>query len=270
VEWTERADLLNLDRSLAAEWTLTNRVGTYAAGTALGARTRPQHGLLSVPDGERRRLLLAKVDEEVELADGERIALGCNEYHDGTIHPLGHLWLEAARPEAPAPAWRWRAREVTIEKTVSLASSRGAVVVRYRVVRAPGPVRLRLTPLMVQRDADELTTGAWDWRFGVETHPGGCSVRAWPDATMVGLAAWSSEGRRRVPALVVETGHWYWRFLLRHERWFGRAHVEDLHAPCVVDYLLHPGECAYLAVGAEADPAELLAARPERWLPRDA
>src|SRR5438132_13849936 len=119
----ERMALLDLDRALAAEWRVWNGTGAYAAGSSLGAITRREHGLLvaSGPDGARR-VLVSKVDEELELREagdegGERFALSTNEYHDGTIQPNGYVWMEEMRIDGSLPVWRWRARDVEPEKT---------------------------------------------------------------------------------------------------------------------------------------------------------
>jgi predicted glycogen debranching enzyme len=267
-----RAELLDLDRALATEWRLTNSTGAWAAGTALGATTRPQQAILAVPaEGERSRVLVAKVDAELELGDGERVSLATNEYHDGTINPTGYLWLENARLEDGQVSWRWRVRDAEIEETIALAPGRRAVVLRYRLVRAPRPVRLRLTPFMTDRDADHHTIGAHDWRFRVHVGPHGCRVQAREGAQTVGLFGWTAHARGRTPATSVETGHWYWRFLHRHERWFGRPHLEDLHAPCLLGYDLQADEAAWLVLTIEPDdldrPERL---HPETWLPRPA
>jgi predicted glycogen debranching enzyme len=264
-----RTELLDLDRALQTEWALRNRVGATAAGTALGANTRPEHGLLTVPSGDARRLLVSRVEEEVELADGERISLSTNEYHDGTIHPSGYLLLEEVSLGGSAPTWRWRAREIALQKTVVLAPGRRAVAVRYLVLRAPGPVPLRLTPLLTDRDAGALTVGAHDWRFSVDPRRGGCVVRAWDGGTPVWLSGWTAHARGRTPARVVETGLWYWQFLHRHERWVGRPHLEDLHAACLFSYSLREGEAAWLVAGADDEPGALERLHPEHWLTHD-
>src|SRR5439155_14446361 len=99
------------------------------------------------------------------------------------------------------------------------------------------------------------TTGAHDWRFLLEPRRGGCVTRAWDGATPVWLTGWTAHARGRTPARMVETGNWYWRFLHRHERWFGRPHLEDLHAPCLFAFTLREGEAAWLVAGADDEPA---------------
>src|SRR5512146_657734 len=78
-----------LDAALAREWLVANGIGGYAMGTLAGATTRCYHGyLIAAPRATQERVaLVTKLDEWVSLSDGEQIALGTNEYADGTIDP---------------------------------------------------------------------------------------------------------------------------------------------------------------------------------------
>jgi predicted glycogen debranching enzyme len=269
----DRASLLDLDRSLAVEWALTNRIGVRAAASALGANTRRGHGLLCVPGGASGRLLVAKVDEEVEVDDrdgGERVALSTNEYHDGTIHPTGYVHLEQAEIVDGRPTWRWRYRDLELEKSIALASDSPTVVVRYRLLSSPAPAVLRVSPFLTDRPADDATVGSVDWRFAVDRAPDGCGAiaRARDDSPPVAVFGWATGPAGRIPARLVETGHWYWRFKHRAEREVGPANVEDLYTPGLLAFDLVPGGVAWLVATADPhliaapgqiDPAKLLA-----------
>jgi len=255
----DRSQVIDPDVALDREWTLTSRAGCTAAGTALGACARSSHGTLMVtdPSGERR-VLVAKMDEEIEILDrdgGERIALATNEYHDGTIHPGGHLHLESVRRDEDRVVWRWRVREITIEKSISLLPRKAATVVRYRVVDSPQPIRLRVTIFLANRTVNERTQGALDWRYGIESRAYGIVARAWPEAMPVGVFGWSAHHGHVSPGLFVQTDLWYWRFLHRNDRADGYPYVEDLFSPGLMAFDLQTGgEATILASGGAADP----------------
>jgi predicted glycogen debranching enzyme len=260
----ERDALVNPSVGLANEWRLPNGRGGYAAGTAAGANSRSSHGLLVAAGEAGPRVLVAKVDEELELDEregGERIALATNEYHDGTLYPTGYLHLEGWACDGARVGWRWRARDVGLEKTIAVAEGQNRTIVRYRLFDSAFPLRLRLTPFLTDRPPDAGASGAFDWRWLLEPRPQGVVARSREGATPVGLFAWRGRGHDdREPGRFVETGIWYWRILHRADRDEGREHLEDLYAPGLLAFDLRPGEGVWLALTAE--PADL--ADPER------
>ena len=261
----ERAELVDVPSALAAEWCLSSGRGGYAAGTALGVNTRASHGLLVASGEGAPRVLVPKVDEEIELDerdDGERIALATNEYHDGTLHPAGHLHLESCVFDDARVGWRWRARDVGLEKTIAVARGQNRTIVRYRLFESAFPIRLRVTPFLADRAPGARTEGTLEWRWRVETRRQGIVARAQADAMPVGIFGWKGRDGRldRRPGRFVDTGIWYWRFLHRADREEGREHLEDLYTPGLMVFDLKPGEGVWLALTAE--PTDI--ATPER------
>src|SRR5205085_8508730 len=86
----------NVQAGLDDEWFVTNGLGGYAAGSVVGGTTRSYHGLLvaALRPPVERDVLVTKLDEMVELAGGNVLKLGVNEYRDGTIDPQGYTYLE--------------------------------------------------------------------------------------------------------------------------------------------------------------------------------
>lgn len=261
----DRAALLDPDQSLNSEWSLANRHGVSASASVLGTRTRANHGLLvtTTVDGHRR-VLVAKLDEEIEIEEadgGERFQLATNEYHDGTLQPNGYLYLDRVCRDPGHVQWWYRARDVTIEKTISLLPRSPAAVIRYRLVDSRRPVNLRVMPFLTNRDVEGRTHGSLDWRFSVESWPNGLIARAWDGALPVGLAAWSARHGHVRSATFIETGLWYWRFLLRAERDQGFEPCEDLYTPGLFAFSLNVGDEATILLTADvnhaADPHRL-------------
>src|SRR5690349_7005985 len=141
------------------EWLVTNGIGGYASGSLAGANTRRYHGLLvaalTPPTG--RMTLLSRLEEAVTL-DGETYELAANQY-PGAIHPEGFRFLE--RFEAyPVPTFYYRPRpDVLIEKRICMPQGPNTTYVQYTLAESPGPIALRLTPLVCWKD------------FHAEMHP---------------------------------------------------------------------------------------------------
>ncbi|GAB3831638.1 hypothetical protein GCM10027610_022180 [Dactylosporangium cerinum] len=136
------------------EWLVTDGLGGYAMGTVAGLRTRRYHGLLVVaaPGASSRMLGLAALDPVVRA--GDRVfRLATDEWAGGAVDPAGHIHLAEFRIEDGVPCWRWDLGDVVLEREIAMAHGRPAVGVVFRVLRAPGPITLELTPLCTWRDA---------------------------------------------------------------------------------------------------------------------
>src|SRR5208282_2954366 len=120
----------DLDAALRREWLETNGLGGFASSSIVGLNTRRYHGLLVAatrpPVG--RMVLLSKL-EEVLFVNGQSYELSVNRY-PGAIHPRGYLFLKQFRLD-PFPVFVYELDGVTIEKSVFMALSENATVIRY-------------------------------------------------------------------------------------------------------------------------------------------
>ena len=236
-----------LDAALDAEWLVTNGLGGYASATVSGANTRRYHGLLvaALKPPVGRTVLLSKLEEELEVR-GVRYPLSTNEYHDGTINPVGWPLLHSMRFHETIPTFVFNAGGAVVEKTVWMARERNTTYVRYTMRKTPAPAILYLRPLVTHRDYHHLTQGSRDWRFAVRRDAtGACEVRAHPDAATLRL--WT-----RPSAEFHEGPDWYWRFLYRRERERGLDCLEDLYMPGVFRATLKQGESLTVIASAES------------------
>src|SRR5262245_55000071 len=166
--------LSNLDaataRALDREWLLTNALGGAASGTAAGAHTRRAHAwLLAVDPAGQPAIPLLKLEERL-LAAGESFELGCNLIAPGLARPAGHRLLESFDCD-PWPTWRWRAGEVTLERSLFLLHTHHAVAITYRH-RAGPPARLSVAPLLAARSPRALQRVDDSWRGVAQAVPG--------------------------------------------------------------------------------------------------
>ena len=176
---------------------LADGLGGVASGTAAGAHTRRSQALLIAPDpAGQASVVLLKLDERVQVA-GESFDLGCDlvagppsavapfSEPAPLARPGGHRWLEAFTAE-PWPTWRWRAGEVTLEKTLFLVDGHHAVAVAYRHLEGP-PVRLSVSPLVTARPPEAVRDRHPGWRGVAQAVPGRVRVETTSNGTVLTL-----------------------------------------------------------------------------------
>jgi predicted glycogen debranching enzyme len=231
--------MIALDRSVAEsleqasqrEWLVTNGLGGYACGT-LAMPTRRYHALLTaaVAPPATRSVTLARLEEALTMA-GETIRLDCSEYEDGTIAPAGYQLLQGFRLESGLPVWRYACDGVVLERRLWMPHGENQTAIAYRLLAAPGPLELSLTPLVAWRDHHALQRQL-PMPFAFDALPDGCRVAltasAWLEVTCAG-------------ARFDPDADWHYRFLLREEANRGFDALEDLYRPGHLRVALQPG-----------------------------
>jgi len=252
------ATLADRDGDLAREWLVTNGLGGYALGTLCGATTRSYDGLLvaATRPPVERRVLVAKLEEVVTLADGTTVELGTNEWADGTIAPRGYQRLVGFALEGSIPRWTFRLGDgATLEKRLWMEHGQNLTYVQYRFVAAPahtGAITLDLRPFCLDRDHHGVTRSVPGWRFQVDATPMGCTVRASESAQPYRLLA--GPGARFSP-----NGEWYLNLFHRDEHARGLPNTEDVFVPGRFTQPLAVGATATLVLLASQDLPPALA-----------
>jgi predicted glycogen debranching enzyme len=255
-----RDALGSLEASAGREWLVTNGLGGYAAGSVAGLNTRRYHGLLvaALRPPVERTVMVAQLDVAI-VSDGRRVALGTNEYGDGTVAPEGWRNLVEFRLEGTLPVWRWSAGGCTIERRLWMAHGANTTYVEHTLVDGPGPVDIELVPLCAYRDYH------WHQRgpavYQVAPHEQRVRVEAYAGAHPYEVAI---DHGRFDPA-----PDWHWGFRHRLESERGLDDGEDLFRPGVFRSTLHPGESVTLVMTAEPDTVEPLAHPREREIARE-
>lgn len=233
------------------EWVLTNSLGGFAMGTALGMPTRRYHALLVTDSNAspQRQATLSHVvervlirtpggaDEVIDLStfrfaggngSGDSDSAGGNS--GGVIHPRGDSRLVRFEKDV-ACRWVFHAGPIEIVKELLLVKNTRAGMLRYQVKArrsAIADVRLEVLPLVSLRDYHGLRRRG-DGTFHTELSSGGnASIRV-----QSGDAAFSiTADRGDVNASGSGCG-WWDRFLYRIEAERGQDHLEDLFCPGV-------------------------------------
>lgn len=247
----------DVQAGLNHEWLVTNGLGGYAAGSLVGATTRCYHGLLvaALRPPVERTVLVAKLDEEVTLPDGQTLKLGVNEYQDGTIDPQGYNYLERVSLEGDVPCFIYRLNEtLTLEKRIWMEYGQNTTYVQYTLHHAlledsdksesDEAVTLTLLPFCLSRDHHDTTQGAPDRRFFVVSQGNRCRIRAFDGAPTCHLVANSS-------AFFAPAGIWYWGILHRRETERGLADHEDVYQPGKFQMELASGKQITLVISAD-------------------
>lgn len=150
-----RDELLNLEDSLHREYLDTNGIGGYASSTLLDCHTRKYHGLLvaSLPELGGRFVLLSKMDSSIMV--GKKEFYLCTTKYPGVYYPTGHQFLEKVETD-PVPSSLYRIGDILLRKSVAMVQGENTVLIRYELIEAGKPIRLRLRPQMAYRGIHEL------------------------------------------------------------------------------------------------------------------
>jgi predicted glycogen debranching enzyme len=218
------------------EWLLTNGLGGFAMGTALGVMNRRYHGLLVAPlkpPVQRVMTLSAIADSAIVAPDSERemrFDLSTFRFRPGVLHPHGFANLTKFEKDGSV-RWHYRLGEATLVKELVFFRGVNAAAMRYRLTGATKPVRITLRPLVAMRDFHALVLR--DTTFGkyhVEHTPTGGLVRQ--GGATLHLKAVAAGGS--VVAQAEE--QWWYDFQYETERDRGYDYLEDLFQPCVMTW----------------------------------
>jgi predicted glycogen debranching enzyme len=147
---------------LSREWLVTNGLGGYASGTVSGVATRRYHGFLvaALPPPFGRSMMLNQISELLRLPDGRTVLFAGAELVGPRLDLHGAEALEEFRLEAGLPVWRYRIDGVVFERRVYMPYGQNTVHVSYRLLEAPGAVRLKLRPAVHFRNHDAPVSAA--------------------------------------------------------------------------------------------------------------
>ncbi|MEW6197041.1 MAG: amylo-alpha-1,6-glucosidase [Planctomycetota bacterium] len=236
--------------ALQREWLVTNGLGGFAAGTVAGALTRRYHGLLvaALKPPLGRRLLVAKLDEQVEL-DGAVCPLSTNVWQSGVAEPNGCGRLARFDLRLGVPTWTYALGEARLVKRVWMEPGRNVTYVQYELAAGSGGLPLACRLLVTDRDYHHLHRGA-ERHFAVQPTDNGLNV-ALPYTGVPLRVRWqASDG---LPVQWRTEAAWWWAFHLPIEAERGFDHLEDHFAAGVCAVTLKPGASVTFRLAAGDD-----------------
>ena len=152
----DKSELGNLEYSLRREMLATDRRGGYMSTTIVCCNTRKYHGLMVAPVGgsDRTCVLLSSLDETVVQHD-QSFNLALHRFR-GVYEPRGHKYITDFE-YTPTPTITYRVGGVILRKELLWIHRRTQLMIRYTLVDAHSPTKLRLRPFFAFRDKHALT-----------------------------------------------------------------------------------------------------------------
>ena len=259
--------LVNLEYSLTKEMVRSNRAGSYTCSTILGCNTRKYHGLLICPQPDLNHqhfVLLSKVDETVIQRNTE-FNIGVNRF-PGTYNPKGHKYVREFNADV-IPKVTYSVGGVILTKETLFVSQKEMVMIRYTLVQAKSPTRLRIRPFMAFRNIHSLSKQNLNARTQYREIPGGIAT---------GLYDKVSELNMQFSKKDVEYFHipdWYQNFEYYQERDRGFPFHEDLYTSGYFEFDIAMGESVIFSASTSevlyAGISRIFANELNRRIPRN-
>lgn len=262
----DKSQLVNLEYSLKRELLRSNRAGSFASTTIINCNTRKYHGLLIVPQpgiDNDNHVLLSVLDATV-IQHGESFHLGIHSYADGVYHPKGHKYITDFTVD-PFPKLTYRVGGVILEKE-TIFTTEDRAIVRYTLVHANSPTRIRLQPFLAFRNVHHLSKENIWVEKKYDVVPNGIRVRMYEGYSDLFLQLSKKNEYTHVP-------DWNRNIMYGEEQDRGYECTEDLYVPGFFEFDIKKGESVYFAAGTKVmAPSGLkrafLADRSKR-IPRD-
>lgn len=244
----DKNQLINLNYSLEREIIRTNRSGTYTSTTIIGCNTRKYHGLLVVPQPQidtQNHVMLSTVHETV-IQHGASFNLGISKF-PGNYSPRGHKYLEDFDSE-PIPKLTYRVGGVLLQKELILDTNRDRVMIRYTLLEAHSPTKIRVSPFLAFRPYHNLMKANTFINKKFSKVPNGVKFQLYEKYDPLFMQL--SKKGEFVPA-----PDWYYNIEYIQERERGYDYQEDLYVPGYFEFDIKKGESVILSAGlTEADP----------------
>lgn len=261
----EKDKLVNLEYTLGKEYLRTNRAGAYASSTLCNCNTRKYHGLLVVPlkDGQKH-VLLSNVSETVVQHD-KAFRLGINKFPGGVFEPHGHRYLREFGSN-PIPSTTYRVGGVVLKKEILLTMNEHTMLIRYTLLEANSPTKLRLQPQLAFRNIHTLNRANMDANFKIGESKNGVKVKMYQEYPFLHMQC-------SVQSKYVAAPDWLYNIEYQEEQRRGYDYQEDLFIPGYFEVDIKKDQSVIFAAGLdEAATAGLLKkfnSEVEKRIPRD-
>ncbi len=263
----DKSQLVNLEYSLSRELLRSNRAGSYANSTIVNCNTRKYHGMLVTPQpgiDHENHVLLSSLDETVIQMDSE-FNLGIHKYPGGIYNPKGHKYLRDFSTE-PYPKMTYRVGGVILTKEMVFTTREDRMLIKYTLVDAHSPTKLRLKPFLAFRNIHTLSKENIFADKKYEKVPQGIKVRMYHGYTDLFMQISKENEYTHVP-------DWYYSIEYQEEMDRGYEYQEDLYIPGFFEFDIKKGESVYFAAGTrELNPASMMRtfnAELEKRIPRN-
>jgi len=247
----DKTQLINLNYSLKREFLRSNRAGSFGSSTLIFCNTRKYHGLLICPleklDGQKH-VLLSSLDETI-IQHNKEFHIGSRKY-PSEYHPLGHKYLEDFYTD-PMPSHIYRVGGVILKKEAILCANDERILLRYTLLDAHSPTRIRFQPYLAFRQIHKLSKANLDVNTKYEPVQNGIKVKLYEGYPYLFMQISQETDYIHAP-------DWYYNVEYIEELKRGYEGHEDLMAIGFFELPIGKGQSIIFSAGTTVvDPAEL-------------
>jgi predicted glycogen debranching enzyme len=241
----DKKQLVNLEYSLSRELVRTNRAGAYASRNIIGCHTRKYHGMLVVPQpalDDDNHVLLSNLDETV-IQHGAEFNLGIHKYPGGVYYPHGHRYLTYFSTD-PIPYNVYQVGGVILKREYLFTTSADRYLIRYTLVDAHSPTKLRLKPFLAFRNMHKLSKANINANTKYEKVPSGIRMKLYTGYSHLYMQLSKEAEYTHVP-------DWNYNIEYQVEMERGYEYQEDLLVPGFFEVDIKKGESIVFCAGTE-------------------
>lgn len=248
----DKEQLINLEYSLPKELLRSNRAGAYASTSIINCNTRKYHGLLVTPQpgvDDNNHVLLSSFDETIIQHNAE-FNTAIHKYEGNIFNPKGHKYIRNFTIE-PIPKLTYRVGGVVLSREILLARNDDRIIIKYTLVEAHSPTKLRFRSLLAFRNVHTLSKANMYVDTKFEQIQNGIKVRMYSGYTPLYMQFSKKTEYTHVP-------DWYYNFEYIREKMRGYDALEDLYVPGFFEIDIKKGESVYFSAGLnEINPSRL-------------
>ncbi|MEI6454744.1 MAG: amylo-alpha-1,6-glucosidase [bacterium] len=237
----DKSQLVNLEYSLKRELLRSNRAGSYANSTIINCNTRKYHGMLVTPQpmiDNENHVLLSSLDETVIQRESE-FNLGIHKYPGNLYTPKGHKYIRDFVTE-PIPKLTYRVGGVILTKEMIFSTLESRMVIKYSLVEANSPTKLRVRPFLAFRNIHTLGRENIFADKKYEEVKNGIKIRMYQGYTDLIMQVSKVNEYTHVP-------DWYYNIEYQEEMERGYEYQEDLYNPGFFEFDIKKGESVFFS-----------------------
>jgi len=235
--------MINLEQSLTKETLRTNKSGAYSYTTIVDCNTRKYHGLLVLPlpelDGDNH-VLMSSLDATV-IQHGAEFNLGIHKYPGDNYSPKGHKYIREYECDS-TPSTIYRVGGVILSRELIFVSYENRLLIKYTLIEAHSPTRLRFKPFLAFRNANDLCHENQDINKNYEIIENGVKMCLYPGYPELNLQISHKNDFTYKP-------DWYKDIEYMKEQERGYEYKEDLFVPGTFELPIKKGESIFFSIG---------------------
>jgi predicted glycogen debranching enzyme len=239
----DKKQLINLEFSLSREILRANYSGSYSSFSIIGCNTRKYHGLLVSLQPQidhHHHVFLSSLDVTI-IQQNEEFNLGIHKYAGNQYEPGGHKYAREFFID-PVPKIVYRVGGVVLSCEMVLTDEEDRILIRYTLLNATSPTKLRFRPLTVFRSVHALSKFNNEANTGYSPVKNGIMVKMYEPYEPLFLQFSKKPDYQHQP-------DWYYHVEYTKEKTRGYEYQEDLLTPGYFELGLKKGDSVLFSAG---------------------